>query len=120
MGAQYDSSLDLVFPNGFGPIMIPHNITKRSFKRYLVEAGLSRTTRFHDLRHTAASLLLASGVNVKVVSEMLGHSNVSITLSIYAHVLPHMQQSAVSAMDAPLGPTVQSNGSKKITPPLAY
>jgi hypothetical protein len=79
--------------------MIPHNITKRSFKRYLVQAELSRETRFHDLRHTAATLLLASGVNVKVVSEMLGHSNVAITLRIYAHVLPHMQQSAVQAMD---------------------
>lgn len=79
--------------------MIPHNITKRSFKRYLIKAGLSRDTRFHDLRHTAATLLLASGVNVKVVSEMLGHSSVSITLSIYAHVLPHMQQPAVHAMD---------------------
>jgi integrase len=79
--------------------MIPHNITKRSFKRYLVKAGLSRAVRFHDLRHTATTLLLASGVNVKVVSEMLGHSNVSITLRIYAHVLPHMQQSAVAAMD---------------------
>jgi integrase len=103
MGDKYDSSLDLVFPNGYGGIMIPHNITKRSFKRHLVAAGLSRGVRFHDLRHTAATLLLASGVNVKVVSEMLGHSNVSITSSIYAHVLPHMQQSAVSAMETLLG-----------------
>jgi integrase len=99
MGDQYDSLLDLVFPNGFGDIMIAHNITKRSFKRYLVKAGISRETRLHDLRHTAATLLLASGVNVKVVSEMLGHSNVSITLNICAHVLPHMQQSAVNAME---------------------
>jgi integrase len=75
------------------------SVNKRSFKRHLVKAGLSRTVRFHDLRHTAATLLLASGINVKVVSEMLGHSNVSITLRIYAHVLPHMQQSAVAAMD---------------------
>ena len=60
--------------------------------------------------HTAATLLLASGVNVKVVSEMLGHSNVSITLSIYAHGLPHMQQSAVSAMDTLLG----SSGPREI------
>jgi integrase len=107
MGDKYNDALDLVFPNGFGGIMIPHNITKRSFKRYLVKAGLSRETRFHDLRHTAATLLLASGVNVKVVSEMLGHSSVSITLSIYAHVLPHMQQSAVHAMDQLLAePTI--------------
>jgi integrase len=101
-----------VVPNGYGGIMIPHNITKRSFKRYLIKADLSRDVRFHDLRHTAATLLLASRVNVKVVSEMLGHSNVAITLRIYAHVLPHMQQSAVQAMDALLGAPVESYGSK--------
>jgi integrase len=103
MGEAYNPSLDLIFPNGFGTIMIPHNITKRSFKRYLVKAGLSRDIRFHDLRHTAATLLLAAGVNVKVVSEMLGHADISITLRIYAHVLPHMQQSAVTTMEGLLG-----------------
>lgn len=108
----------LVFPNGYGGIMIPHNIAKRSFKRYLVKAGLSRDIRFHDLRHTAATLLLASGVNAKVVSEMLGHSNVAITLRIYAHVLPHMQQSAVQAMDTMLGITADSYEPSKITPLL--
>ncbi len=119
MGDQYDDQLNLVFPNGFGGIMIPHNITKRSFKRYLLKAGLSRDIRFHDLRHTAATLLLASGVNVKVVSEMLGHSSVSITLSIYAHVLPHMQQSAVSAMEAMLGTPNGSYEPRKIDAPIS-
>jgi len=56
--------------------------------------------RFHDLRHTVATLLLARGVNVKVVSEMLGHASVSITLTRYAHVVPHMQQQAADTMDA--------------------
>lgn len=106
--------LGLVFPNRQGGIMIPDNITKRSFKRYLEKAGLSRDVRFHDLRHTAATLLLASGVNVKVVSEMLGHSSVSITLNIYAHVLPHMQQSAVSAMDHLLGTPAAGSEPRKI------
>jgi integrase len=91
--------MDLVFPNLYGGIMIPHNLAKRSFKEHLRAAGLSTAIRFHDLRHTAATLLLAAGVNVKVVSEMLGHSSVAITLRIYAHVLPHMQQAAVSVMD---------------------
>lgn len=114
MGDQWVEN-NLVFPNGYGTIMIPHNITKRSFKKYLVKAGLSRDIRFHDLRHTAATLLLASGVNAKVVSEMLGHSSVAITLRIYAHVLPHMQQSAVQAMDDMLGITVDSYEPSKIT-----
>jgi integrase len=61
------------------------------------------TIRFHDLRHTAATLLLESGVNPKIVSEMLGHAHISITLSLYSHVTPHMQQLAADAMDAALG-----------------
>ena len=46
--------------------------------------------RFHDLQHTSATLMLLAGVPVKVVSEMLGHSSISITLDLYAHVLPEM------------------------------
>jgi integrase len=59
--------------------------------------------RFHDLRHTFATLLISKGINIKVVSEMLGHANVSITLRIYAHVLPHMQDSAAQAMEDVMG-----------------
>jgi integrase len=107
LGPRYDDTLDPVFPNLYGGIMIPHNIAKRPFKEHLRAAGLSTAIRFHDLRHTAATLLLAAGVNVKVVSEMLGHSSVAITLRIYAHVLPHMQQTAVSYMDNLLGMPAQ-------------
>jgi len=59
--------------------------------------------RFHDLRHTAATLLLIQGVHAKVVSEMLGHSSIGLTLDIYSHVLPDMQQQAVTAMEHLLG-----------------
>jgi integrase len=55
--------------------------------------------RFHDLRHTAATLLLGQGVNPKVVSESLGHSHVAITLELYSHVLPDMQQHAADALN---------------------
>ena len=55
--------------------------------------------RFHNLRHSAASLLLAEGVPVKVVSEMLGHSDVATTLRIYAHVLEGAQEQATSIME---------------------
>ena len=61
MGASCDSSLDLVFPNGFGGIMIQYNITKRSLKHHLVKAGLSGDSPFHDLWHFAATLLLVNG-----------------------------------------------------------
>ena len=55
--------------------------------------------RLHDARHTAATLLLLSGVHPKVVSEMLGHSSVAITLDVYSHVTPHMQQIVADVMD---------------------
>jgi site-specific recombinase XerD len=50
--------------------------------------------RFHDLRHSAATILLSTGVNAKVVQEILGHANISTTLGIYGHVLPSMQRDA--------------------------
>jgi integrase len=92
----------LVFANTVGRPLDGMNLLKYWFLPLLKRAGLPRV-RFHDLRHTAATLLLAQGVNVKVVSEMLGHADVSITLRVYAHVLPHMQQQAAEAMDATFG-----------------
>ncbi len=90
---------DLVFPNTVGRPLDGMNLMKYWFLPLLKRARLPRI-RFHDLRHTAATLLLGQGIHVKVVSEMLGHADVSITLRIYAHVLPHMQQQAADAMDA--------------------
>lgn len=75
----------------------------RSFKRIKERSGVREDLCFHDLRHTCATLLLREGVNVKVVSEMLGHASITITLNIYAHVLPDMQDSAADAMEAALG-----------------
>ncbi len=79
------------------------NSPKKLGRPLLKRAGLPHP-RVHDLRYTAATLMLSRGVPVKVVSEiclgdMLGHANVSITLSIYAPVLPDMQGGAASAMD---------------------
>jgi integrase len=65
-------------------------------------AKLPETTRFHDLRHTCAILLLTKNVNPKVVSEMLGNSNISITLDTNSHVLPNMQVSAARALEEAL------------------
>ena len=55
--------------------------------------------RFHDLRHTCATLLLSKNVNPKIVSEMLGHGDVAFTRSVYSHVLKGMQEKTVKAMD---------------------
>jgi integrase len=89
--------LGLVFANTLGGPYDASNL-RNWFYRTLERAALPRI-RFHDLRHTAATLLLARGVHVKVVSEMLGHANIGITLAIYGHVLPHMQQHAADTMD---------------------
>ena len=72
---------------------------RRVLKPALERAGLPRAVRLYDLRHTSASLLLAEGEHIKVVSERLGHANVAITLDIYAHVLPGMQEGAAVRID---------------------
>jgi integrase len=74
----------------------------RAFKDLLNRAGLPEI-RFHDLRHTCATLLLRQGVNPKFVQELLGHADVSLTLNVYSHVLPDMGDAAAGAMDAALG-----------------
>lgn len=58
--------------------------------------------RFHDLRHTAATLLLVQGVHPKIVQEMLGHASISLTLDVYSHVTPSMQTEAAEKMQAVL------------------
>ena len=93
----------LVFPSETGSLFNPSNLRNRSFKRIKARSGVRQDLRFHDLRHTCATLLLREGVNIKVVSEMLGHASIAITLNTYSHVLPDMQDSAVEAMEAALG-----------------
>lgn len=92
----------LVFANETGGIVNPSNLRNRSFKRILSCADLPAGTRFHDLRHTCATLLLSRNVNPKVVSEMLGHATIAITLDTYSHVLPDMQEKATKALEEAL------------------
>ncbi len=89
---------DLVFASTIGTSLDSSNIVSRSFKPLLKSAGLP-DIRFHDLRHACATLLLSEGVPVKVVQEVLGHSSVSVTMDVYSHVLPDMQEKAAAAMD---------------------
>ncbi len=87
-----------VFCNAVGNVMDASGMVKRSFKPLLLRAGLP-LIRFHDLRHSTASLLLAMGVHVKIVAEMLGHSQVSLCLDTYSHVLPSIQEEAVNRLN---------------------
>lgn len=93
--------LDLVFPSKLGTPLDGGNVLSRVLHPLLRQAGLP-IIRFHDLRHTAASLALAQGRNIKEVSELLGHADVAVTLSLYAHVSPDMQGQLADAMDAAL------------------
>ena len=77
-------------------------LVTHSFKPLLRKAGLP-DIRFHDLRHTCATLLLSKGVHAKFVQELLGHATISITLDIYSHVLPGMGDATAGAMDETLG-----------------
>jgi integrase len=97
LGPDY-SEPDLVFASGVGTPIFAGNI-RRAFERLLELARCPRI-RFHDLRHTHASLLLARGVHPKVVSERLGHASIVITLDTYSHLLPTMQEDAVREFDA--------------------
>ena len=90
--------LDLVFPGPFGGPTDP-SWSRQVFYAALEAAGMPRV-RFHDLRHTAATLALMQGVHPKVVSDMLGHGTVGLTLDTYSHLLPAMHQQAAGAMDA--------------------
>jgi integrase len=88
----------LIFASEFGEPLDRRYIITHRFKHLLKRAGLPKI-RFHDLRHTCATLLLTKNVNPKVVSEMLGHATIAITLDTYSHVLPTMQESAAAAME---------------------
>jgi integrase len=91
----------LIFASEIGEPLNRHNLTRSSFKPLLKRAGLPRI-RFHDLRHTCATLLLTRNVNPKIVSEMLGHSSIAITLDTYSHVLPNMRDQAAAAIEEAL------------------
>jgi integrase len=88
----------LIFASEEGQPLKRRNVTNCKFRSLRKRAGLA-AIRFHDLRHTCATLLLGRNVNPKIVSEMLGHASIAITLDTYSHVLPNMQNEAAKAME---------------------
>ena len=88
----------LVFASEAGTLINPTNLRKRSFASLLRSSGLLRTVRFHDLRHTCATLLLSRNVHPKYVQELPGHANIAITLDTYSHVVPGMGDHVAEAM----------------------
>ena len=88
---------DLIFASPDGGLLQPRNVLKRYYT--LIKKAQVPRIRFHDLRHTHTTTLLMNDENVKVVSERLGHTSVSITLDTYHHVLPSMQRQAAKRID---------------------
>ncbi len=88
---------ELVFSNPDGSPFQPDSITK-AFTRITRSIGLYGV-RFHDLRHTHATLMLWQGIHPKIVSERLGHSSIAITLDTYSHVMPGLQEAAAQRFE---------------------
>jgi integrase len=95
-GSQWQDQ-GLVFCTSFGTPLNPSKVVDR-FKTLLRRGGLP-PVRFHDLRHSAATILLSLGVHPKVVQELLGHNQISMTMDIYSHVLPGMQKDAMAKLN---------------------
>lgn len=92
---------NLVFPSEVGTTLSPRNLV-RHFKATLKKAGLP-DIRFHDLRHSCATFLLAQGASLHVVKDILGHSRIGVTADIYGHVLPEVQKEAIGKVESLFG-----------------
>lgn len=107
-GARWQDH-DFVFANTIGQPLSPQNVLQRDFYPLLERLSLPRV-RFHDLRHTAATLLLSAGTHPKIVSDMLGHTEVGITLNLYSHVVPGLHEQAAATFDELLGGQPEPGG----------
>ncbi len=101
----------LVFPSEVGSPIAPQNLTRRYFKPALKVAGLPEI-RFHDLRHTYASLLIEQGENIKYISSQLGHSSTTITLDVYSHLIKTENQDAACRLEKTI---FERNGHNLVT-----
>jgi integrase len=95
-GSAY-SDHQLVFCQRNGKPLHAHNVAQRDFRKIAHRLGLPHF-RFHDLRHSTATMLLRQGVQPKVVSEQLGHASSAVTLDTYSHVLPQLMEDAASRL----------------------
>jgi len=113
-----ENKLDLIFPNREGNPIDHNNLVKRHFEPALEAAKLPKI-RFHDLRHTYASLLIEQGENIKYIQNQLGHSNPTVTLNIYAHLMKPVNQEAACRLENTVlnstGHNLVTNTKKEVT-----
>ena len=93
-----------VFPDGKGGPLRQSNVLRRSFNPIVERAKVRRIT-FHGLRHSFATLLLSNGIDVRTVSELLGHADPAMTLRVYAHAMPGHKRAAADKLRQILGTT---------------
>jgi integrase len=91
---------DLVFQSPTGSALRHHEFYRRYYKPAVRAAGLPDGLRFHDLRHTCAALLIAQGAHPRAIMERLGHSNITVTLNTYGHLLPGLDDALTDGLDA--------------------
>lgn len=91
---------NMIFPSVIGTPLEPRNLY-RHFVKLLEDVDLPKI-RFHDLRHTAATLMFQNGAHPKIVQERLGHASISLTLDTYSHVIPSLQNDIAEKLDKTL------------------
>lgn len=99
LAAETWADVDLVFTTPIGTPLEARNV-RRSIKSAAVQAGITRSVRLHDLRHAAASALLAEGISMEIASKLLRHTRVDTTVNVYAHLTESVRREAAVAMDA--------------------
>jgi integrase len=104
------TDLDLIFPNGAGQPINYSNMMNRVYLPALEKAELHKI-RFHDLRHTTASLMIEQGENIKYIQSQLGHSSPTVTLNVYAHLMKPINQEAACRLESTIFGT---SGSKMV------
>ena len=110
VGADW-ADKNLVFTNATGDFYSPSTLVK-AFRRFLMSIGLPHM-RFHDLRHSAATILLTMKVHPKVVQEILGHSQITTTMDIYSHAMPSMQGDATEQWESEFGAPLKKRGNRR-------
>jgi integrase len=112
LGTRADNETRVILREDGCPLQ-PSTLTHR-FSEILARCGELPRIRFHDLRHSHATHLLSAGVHPKIAQERLGHSSIGITLDLYSHVLPGMQEDAASKVDAAIRGEIERASEREI------